>query len=337
MAKIIYKACVLNANPKTLCATRYVIFIEEDKKKVLVEFRNGLQTPVYGVSYSLVVKDSTGNVVETKQVQVEGQYAKTGETFGKSKIISVNPACEQIEVQNVKELKTKKASAAKVHDSSNKMWAVVGVFAILLLVITGAICSIYLPFYQQTEIWIGNNVGESTYYQGVTLQEVAVGKLYIQKVNSGYRSAIDYTTESHKVRGIKSEAFRNSYVPTVRIYNLDKVESLAFYNAVSLYSLDLEAKNIESKAIVSCGNLQSIILDTSKIKANTVESCANLKYVQIYNTKKIAANAFLGCTGITEVRFVHSKPTIEKGAFQYPSNITFYYEGQRIDYDSLVK
>jgi|GEM_PF-3508136 len=337
MAKIIYKACVLNANPKTLCATRYVIYTEDDKKEVLVEFRNGLQTPVYGVSYSLVVKDSTGNVIETKQVTVEGQYAKTGETFGKSKIISVDPNCEQIDVQNVKELKTKKASSAKVHDSSNKMWAVVGVFAILLLVITGAIYSIYLPFYQQTEIWIGNNTGESAYYQGVTLQEVSVGKLYIKKVASYVSGGLDFTNSATKIKGIKSEAFSNSNVPTVRIYNLDKVESLAFYNARTLYSLDIEAKNIESKAIESCSNLQSIILDTSKIKANTVESCANIKYVQIYNAKKIAANAFLGCTGITEVRFVHSKPTIEKGAFQYPSNITFYYEGQRIDYDSLVK
>ena len=70
MAKIIYKACVLNANPKTLCATRYVIYTEDDKKEVLVEFRNGLQAPVYGVSFSLVVTDSTGNVVDTQQVAI---------------------------------------------------------------------------------------------------------------------------------------------------------------------------------------------------------------------------------------------------------------------------
>lgn len=335
MARTIYKACVLNAQLRGIVPSRYVLFTEDDKKFALIEFKNNTNKIVAGISCTVIQKDAQGKVIAQNDTSFMGQYAKAGETFGNDKQIALSNECELLEITDVKEKEEKKKRTVKVTDCTNKFWGTIGIVTILMITIICAAFCVYFPMYQQVQIWEGDNVGTNTYFEGLTLEEVKPGQLYIKEV-SKLKTSVSYMSSDHGIKGISNNAINStSKVKEVRIYGLKNIESGAIANCSSLQFLDLASDKIESGAISGCQSLSSVYIETKTIKNSTISSCNSLYEIQLYNVEKIEAGAFSNCANIARVKFYNTKPKVEKAAFANTANITFYYENTQINYSSL--
>ena len=335
--KVIYKAVTLSSKLKSsLIATRYVIFIEEKQRYAIIEFKNNSRELIKDITCKINQVDAKGKVLETDNILFTKQYAKPGEYFGKAKQMPLRPNCEAIEIIEIKQAAPVKKTRAKVADATKKFTAFSATLTVFLVLLTGVFIAMYLPMYQQMQIWLGNNVGTNDLYPGVTLVEESVGKIYIQSVNKDTTSIAFTQDRTFNLSGIKKGAFNQSNVKSISVYHLDEVEAGAIVSCPSLYTVDIEAKKINSSAIVSCSSLVEAILETKTINANTVSFCQGLKTVQLYGAETVKSSAFSGCYQVRTVRLYKSKPKIESGAFENVDQITFYYEGQVIPYSDLV-
>lgn len=175
-----------------------------------------------------------------------------------------------------------------------------------------------------------NTIGESAFEACDSIKSITIPDS-VEKINkNAFRRCASLNTFTAPFLGASRKnttngyrhLFDNSDVDSIRITDLEKIESKTFHGGedhISSVSLGVGVKEIANNSFKGYVQLMSISLPDSleKIGNSAFERCTSLKVVAIPDSvKTIGAYCFKGCRALSNVRLPYGLTEIAKSMFQ---------------------
>ena len=162
-----------------------------------------------------------------------------------------------------------------------------------------------------------NDVGSHAFYSCKNLKEVDFGKvIYIGSAAFAQCSSLKEAILPKTCGYLGSYAFSNCKKLELLVANhLERIDTYAFNKCVSLRLINESIENVRD--IKSGYENPYNVLTAELIESNAFKDCKSIKYLDINESRKIQANAFLNCTSLAKVHFWFDIPeSINANAFK---------------------